>query len=315
MDSVGTRFEAVREALADKNNVLTVKDLCELAGVSRSGYYNWIRSENARVLREAKDQEAFEKSLEAYQFRGYAKGVRGIHMRLLHMGVLMNVKKIRRLMRKYRLVCPIRKPNPYRRLHKSIQMGNTAENLVNREFESHGPRAVLLTDITYIPLNGAFCYLSTILDACTKQVLAYVLSESLEVDFVLETVNLLVKNHGISLSKETIIHSDQGTHYTSLEFIQLVKNNDLRQSMSRRGNCWDNAPQESFFGHMKDELASEISGWASFEDVKASIDRWMDYYNNDRYQWDLAKLSPNEYYNYITTGEYPGEMFLPNGSN
>ena len=299
MDSVGTRFEAVREALADKNNVLTVKDLCELAGVSRSGYYNWIRSENARVLREAKDQEAFEKILEAYQFRGYAKGVRGIHMRLLHMGVLMNVKKIRRLMRKYRLVCPIRKPNPYRRLHKSIQMGNTAENLVNREFESHGPRAVLLTDITYIPLNGAFCYLSTILDACTKQVLAYVLSESLEVDFVLETVNLLVKNHGISLSKETIIHSDQGTHYTSLKFIQLVKNNDLRQSMSRRGNCWDNAPQESFFGHMKDELASEISGWASFEDVKASIDRWMDYYNNDRYQWDLAKLSPNEYY--ITT--------------
>ena len=127
--SVGTRFEAVREALADKNNVLTVKDLCELAGVSRSGYYNWIRSENARVLREAKDQEAFEKILEAYQFRGYAKGVRGIHMRLLHMGVLMNVKKIRRLMRKYRLVCPIRKPNPYRRLHKSIQMGNTAENL------------------------------------------------------------------------------------------------------------------------------------------------------------------------------------------
>ena len=315
MDSVGTRLEAVREALADKNNVLTVKDLCELAGVSRSGYYNWIRSENARVLREAKDQEAFEKILEAYQFRGYAKGVRGIHMRLLHMGVLMNVKKIRRLMRKYRLVCPIRKPNPYRRLHKSIQMGNTAENLVNREFESHGPRAVLLTDITYIPLNGAFCYLSTILDACTKQVLAYVLSESLEVDFVLETVNLLVKNHGISLSKETIIHSDQGTHYTSLKFIQLVKNNDLRQSMSRRGTCWDNAPQESFFGHMKDELASEISGWASFEDVKASIDRWMDYYNNDRYQWDLAKLSPNEYYNYITTGEYPGEMFLPNGSN
>ena len=315
MDSVGTRFEAVREALADKNNVLTVKDLCELAGVSRSGYYNWIRSENARVLREAKDQEAFEKILEAYQFRGYAKGVRGIHMRLLHMGVLMNVKKIRRLMRKYRLVCPVRKPNPYRRLHKSIQMGNTAENLVNREFESHGPRAVLLTDITYIPLNGAFCYLSTILDACTKQVLAYVLSESLEVDFVLEPVNLLVKNHGISLSKETIIHSDQGTHYTSLKFIQLVKNNDLRQSMSRRGNCWDNAPQESFFGHMKDELASEIPGWASFEDVKASIDRWMDYYNNDRYQWDLAKLSPNEYYNYITTGEYAGEMFLPNGSN
>ena len=235
-------------------------------------------------------------------------------MRLLHMGIRMNVKKIRRLMRKYKLTCPIRKPNPYRRLQRSIRMGSAAENLVNREFESHGPRAILLTDITYIPLCGRFCYLSTILDACTKQVLAYAMSESLEVDFVLETVQLLVKHHGISLSKETVIHSDQGTHYTSLKFIQLVENSALRRSMSRRGNCWDNAPQESFFGHMKDELASEIPGWTSFEAAKASIDRWMDYYNNDRCQWDLAKLSPNEYYHYITTGEYPAGM-LRYGSN
>ena len=128
------------------------------------------------------------------------------------MGIRMNVKKIRSLMRKYKLTCPIRKPNPYRRLQRSIRMGSAAENSVNREFESHGPRAILLTDITYIPLCGRFCYLSTILDACTKQVLAYAMSESLEVDFVLETVQLLVKHHGISLSKETVIHSDQGTH-------------------------------------------------------------------------------------------------------
>ena len=102
------------------------------------------------------------------------------------------------------------------------------------------------------------------------------MSESLEVDFVLETVNLLVKNHGVSLNRETLIHSDQGAHYTSLKFIQLVKDSNLRQSMSRRGNCWDNAPQESFFGHMKDELAGELPGWTSFESVKTSIDRWMD---------------------------------------
>ena len=105
-----------------------------------------------------------------------------------------------------------------------------------------------------------------------------------------------------------MIHSDQGTHYTSLKFIQLVKSRELRRSMSRRGNCWDNAPQESFFGHMKDELAGEIPNWASFADAKASIDRWMDYYNQDRCQWDLAKLSPNEFYDYITTGEYPADM-------
>ena len=73
--------------------------------------------------------------------------------------------------------------------------------------------------------------------------------------------------------------------------------------MSRRGNCWDNAPQESLFGHMKDEI--DLDGCSTFGEVKAVIDDWMDYYNNDRYQWQLAKLSPNEYYKYITTGEYP----------
>ena len=192
-----------------------------------------------------------------------------------------------------------------RRMQKAIRTNNTAENLVKREFEMHGPRSVLLTDITYIPLNGAFCYLSTILDGCTKQVLSYVLSESLGVDFVLETVEKMVHQHGISLKKETILHSDQGCHYTCIKFIQLVKNSSLRQSMSRKGNCWDNAPQESFFGHMKDELAEKIPNWTCFADVQRSIDDWMDYYNNDRYQWDLAKLSPNEYYRYLTTGRYP----------
>ena len=132
MDSAGERFKAIRAALADRNNILTVKDLCELAGVSRSGYYNWVRSEKNRELREAKDRAAFEQILEAYRFRGYAKGVRGIHMRLLHMGIRMNVKKIRRLMRKYKLTCPIRKPNPYRRLQRSIRMGSAAD--VARQF-------------------------------------------------------------------------------------------------------------------------------------------------------------------------------------
>ena len=305
MEDSSFKFSVIRDTLSEDRNVLTVTELCDIAGVSRSGYYGWLRAEDTRRRREEHDRLDFRLILEAYRFRGYDKGVRGIHMRLLHMGIRMNTKKIRRLMRKYRLSCPVRKANPYRRLQKAIRSNNTAENLVHREFEAHGPRSILLTDITYIPLNGSYCYLSTILDACTKQVLSYVLSESLEVDFVLETVKRLVEKHGLSLNKETILHSDQGCHYTCVKFIQLVKSSALRQSMSRKGNCWDNAPQESFFGHMKDELAAQIPTWTSISDVRQSIDDWMDYYNNDRYQWDLAKLSPNEYYNYLTTGIYP----------
>lgn len=305
MDKTSCKFELIRNVLAKESNVLKVSELCEIAGVSRSGYYRWRNAENVRQVREQKDREDFELILQAFQFRGYDKGIRGIHMRLLHLTkpVLMNVKKIQRLMRKYGLVCPIRKANPYRRMAKALKTNNVADNLLNREFSKHGARGVLLTDITYIPYNGAFCYLSTILDAYTKQVLSYVLSPSLELDFVMETVTQLVNEHGVSLDSKTLIHSDQGFHYTSYRFVQIVKDNDLRQSMSRRGNCWDNAPQESFFGHMKDEI--DLSSCITFGQVKIVIDDWIDYYNNDRYQWQLAKLSPNQYYKYLLTGSYP----------
>ena len=289
----------------NKKNMLSVKMLCEIANVSRSGYYNWVASEKNRTLKEEQDRKDFEIILIAYNYKGYNKGARGIYMRLLHMDppVIMNIKKIRRLMKKYNLFCPIRKANPYRRMAKALKTNNVADNLLNREFKLHGPRAILLTDITYLPYNGTKCYLSTILDAYTKEILSYALSESLEVDFVLVTVNQLIDNHGVSLTDETLVHSDQGCHYTSYSFIQILKDKELRQSMSRKGNCWDNAPQESFFGHMKDEI--DISNCKTFNEVKTIIDDWIYYYNHERYQWDLAKLSPCEYYEYIITGKYP----------
>lgn len=303
-DNTSYKFQIIHEMVKSENNVLSVSMLCDIAQVSRSGYYRWINAEEKREELEEHDRKDFELILIAYQYRGYDKGARGIYMRLLHMNppIIMNVKKIRRLMKKYNLFCPIRKANPYRRMAKALQTNNVSNNVLNREFREHGPRMVLLTDITYIPYNNTRCYLSTILDAFTKEILAYVLSESLEVDFVLETVNILIEKHGISLSAETLMHSDQGCHYTSYSFIQILKDKNLRQSMSRKGNCWDNAPQESFFGHMKDEI--DVSECKTFEEVKKIIDDWIDYYNNDRYQWNLAKLSPTEFYKYVTTGEY-----------
>ena len=107
--------------------------------------------------------------------------------------VNMNIKKIRPLMKKYGLVCPIRKANPYRRAAKAMTTSFVAQNLLNREFETRGARKILLTAITYI-INGKAprCYMSTIIDACTKELLAWVLSKSLETDFVLDTVYQLV---------------------------------------------------------------------------------------------------------------------------
>ena len=251
------------------------------------------------------DKKDFDLILEAYKFRGYKKGARSIHMRLLHSpGIIMNVKKIRRLMRKYGLFCPIRRANPYRRMARDMQTSTIAANVVNREFK-RGPRKVLLTDITYLFFKNGKCYLSTILDAFTHEVLAYRVSLSFKVDFVLETTDQLIAEYGSTLDNETIVHSDQGCHYTSYAFIQKLKDAEFVQSMSRRGNCWDNSPQESFFGHMKDEIADLIAVCTTFEEVVARVDDWMDYYNNDRGQWDLLKLAPKEYYEYLQTGIYP----------
>jgi len=300
------KYSIIREMTLRDDNLLNISWLCEAACVSRSGYYHYLDTEDIRQQREERDRKDFTIILEAYQFRGYNKGARGIYMRLLHLKppAHMNIKKIRRLMKKYRLFCPIRKANPYRRAAKAIAIAQVAPNLLNREFESRGPRKVLLTDITYI-INGKAprCYMCTIIDACTKELLAWTLSISLEVDFVLEAANILIEDYGVSLTAETLIHSDQGSHYKSVKFVQLVKDSELRQSMSRKANCWDNAPQESFYGHMKDEI--DISRCATFDDIRRIIADWVDYYNNDRYQWDLAKLSPREHYNYLATGVYP----------
>lgn len=299
------KYEIIYSAVRRENNVLKISKLCELAKVSRSGYYAWEKAKPKRDIREANDRHDFEEILKAYKFRGRAKGARQIYMRLQHKGKTMNLKKIRRLMKKYGLRCPYRCANPYRRMVNGLKTNAVFPNIVNREFTAQGVRKVLLTDITYIFYDKGVCYLSTILDAFTREILAYELSPNLMVNFVLQTVDDLIAEHGSTLDDTTIIHSDQGCHYTSKAFIKKLRDNNFVQSMSRKGNCWDNAPQESFFGHMKDEIKYELLQLKSFDEVKAMIDDWIDYYNNDRYQWELEKLSPREYYEYVTTGVYP----------
>ena len=301
------KYGLIHEAIRRDDNVLNISMLCRIAEVSRSGYYAWLEAAPDRQKREESDNKDFALVKKAYEYRGYKKGARSIYMRLLHQEppVVMNLKKIRRLMNKYGLFCPIRQANPYRRMAKALKTSHVAENKVKRQFKAFEPRKVLLTDITYLFYPQGVCYLSPIMDVCTHEALSYKLSDNLRVDFVLEMVDTMCADYGAELDDTTIVHSDQGCHYTSKAFIQKLRDESFVQSMSRKGNCWDNAPQESFFGHMKDEIAEEIKKCGTFEEVKAVVDDWMDYYNNDRYQWDLEKLSPKEYYQYRLTGVYP----------
>ena len=301
------KYSLIREAVRQDDNLLNISALCRIAGVSRSGYYAWLEAAPYRQSREESDRSDFVLVKQAYEYRGYKKGARSIYMHLLHLKppVVMNIKKIRRLMRKYELFCPIRQANPYRRLAKAMKTSHVAKNEIQRQFKKYEPRKALLTDITYLFYRNGVCYLSPILDVCTHEVLSYKLSDNLKVGFVLEMVDSMCAKYGAELDNTTIVHSDQGCHYTSKAFIQKLHDASFVQSMSRKGNCWDNAPQESFFGHMKDEIAELIAACDTYEQVIAVVDDWMDYYNKDRYQWDLEKLSPREYYEYRLTGVYP----------
>jgi len=140
-------------------------------------------------------------------------------------------------------------------------------------------------------------YLSTIKDASTNEILAYQTSDRITLDIALDTIKKLVKNRRVTLTKDAFIHSDQGSHYTSPTFHKLLRKHKLSQSMSRRGNCWDNAPQESFFGHMKDEI--DLKSCTTLKNVKMMIDKYITYYNNYRYQWDLKKTTPVQYRNHL----------------
>ena len=289
-------FNLIQNLIKNFNLKNMTRHLCKIANVSASGYYKFLSNFRARRIKDLKSKELI---LKAFNYRGYKKGSRSIKMILENkFHIIMNRKKIQRIMRKYNITCPIRKANPYKRIAKATKEHRVVPNRLNREFKQNTPGKVMLTDITYMPYgNNKIAYLSTIKDSSTNEILAYNLSNSLAIDIVTETINKLVKLKSFKLHKDAFIHSDQGSHYTSPIFQKLLKKNKLGQSMSRRGNCWDNAPQESFFGHMKDEI--DYKSCRTIEELKILIDDYMDYYNNDRCQWNLKKLTPVQYRNQL----------------
>lgn len=253
----------------------------------------------ARKLSELKDKVAKEVILRAYNFKNRKKGAKQIKMTLEgEFETKYNLKRIRRVMKKFSIICPIRKANPYRRMMKATKEHTVVPNLLKRNFKQNVPGKVLLTDITYLYYGkNQKAYLSTIKDSSTNEILSYNVSTSLKLEIATDTIEKLVTNGTVKIPEGAFIHSDQGAHYTSPTFQKLLKKYGLGQSMSRRGNCWDNAPQESFFGHFKDE--SCIKQCDSLETLRTEIDQYMDYYNSFRYQWGLKKMTPVQYRNHL----------------
>lgn len=288
-------FELIRITIRDNNLKNVVSYLCASAGVSRSVYYNYLSNESKRERREEIDIKVRDDILMAISFRGYKKGSRSIKMLLEDkFGICYNRKRIMRIMRKYNIVCPIRRKK-YK--YKVTKEHKVCKNYLQREFKQNVPGKVMLTDISYLQYgNAKTAYLSTILDASTNEILSFKVRENMKLDLVISTLNELKDNQFVHFD-DGMIHSDQGWHYTNPQFRIRAAEMGLQQSMSRRGNCWDNAPQESFFGHLKDEV--DIKHCNTFDELHTLISDYIDYYNNDRYQWNLNKMTPIQYRNYL----------------
>ncbi|MGI2842964.1 IS3 family transposase, partial [Bacillus cytotoxicus] len=232
-----------------------VRYFCELAGVSRSGYYAWLRQTDQHMERERNDEKDYELIQEIFYRKEKKCGARFIKMELENTkGICMNLKRIYRMMHKYHLVTKVRRANPYKQIAKATQEHKTCPNLLNRQFHQGEPEQKMVTDMTYLFYGkGKKAYLSCVKDCKTREILAYHVSPSLQMEIVYHTLEKWKVRLGGTIHPEALLHSDQGVHYTHPEYQKRVKEMGLRQSMPCRGNGLDNAPMESFFGHMKDE--------------------------------------------------------------
>lgn len=295
------KFQLIHDLATTAGTEFNVSYLCETAGVSRSGYYKWASCASGRLHREQTDYEEFLLIKEIFLKKNRKAGWRVIRMHLERQSIIMNPKKIRRLMKKHDLITKVRRRNPYRQMAKATQEHRTAPNLLDRNFGQDTPYKTLGTDITYLhDANGQRSYLSIILDMATSEVVAHRVSTSLGMDLSMEVIKQAVDRLGKERLSGAMIHSDQGFHYTHPFYIKYLADQGIVQSMSRKGNCLDNAPVESFFGHLKDEL--DLTTCHSLDQVKAVVDTYIHDHNHHRLQWARKKMAPVEYRDHLLAG-------------
>lgn len=211
-----------------------------------------------------------------------------------HCGLIMNKKKIARIKKKYGLVTKIRRKNKFKEFSKKSHEHKSHPNVLNREFNKQGADEVYSTDITYLNYGkGNKAYLAVFKDLATKEIISQKLSKRIDVTLVNTALEKALEKLSFEEKRNLMIHSDQGFHFTHYKYRGILAENGITQSMSRRGNCLDNAPAESFFGYLKDHL--ELRECNDFKDLEIMVTKEIDYYNNERPQEGLKKMPPTLY--------------------
>lgn len=282
----------MKECLEQNPNLKTRK-LCEVTGISKSSFY-YNRNNDSQKFKDAEVLKYLnqlpEKILNRRGSKAKSKELK------IRFGVTVNHKRVERICRENRLLAQNRRrkfPNDYYKQQKENKK-NLPKNLLNRNFESSKPLKKFCTDVSYFKTKTGWLYLSPILDLCGRKVQCYSISSHNDEALSNETLD---KFFALGVLKKSILHSDQGPLYTSKIWQKRLKKNGIIQSMSRKGNCWDNACMEHFFGTLKVESGYNDllkTGLLSYEETKKLIDDFIYYYNNERIQKNLGWKTPNE---------------------
>lgn len=283
----------------DSEKRYTVSWYLKVTGIPRSSYYSILLNDDYGTYarkKEEQDQKDIEVIRQVIDYKGFKKGSRQIYMDMKDItGEQFGIKKIRRLMKKAGIMTDIRVKNTSRRSAQALLKRNKKPNLLKRQFRLMKPNQVRLTDVTYLDYgNGKRAYGSAVKDPVTGKCIDLTISESNDLNLVLMSLKQI---SFYPLTEDSILHSDQGALYLTDAFQNKVTGIGMKQSMSKRGNCWDNAPQESFFGHMKDEV--DYKSCKTIEELKTLMGSYKDYYNNERHQWNLNRMTPVQYEQYL----------------
>lgn len=250
--------------------------MCRFFEVSRSGYYDFVK----RLGRPDRDTELAEMVRICQDRCGKTYGYRRVHLWLVKQGVQRNPKTVLRAMKKYDLLSEIRRPRKWRQMGEQT---HKYENLLNRDFNASRPNSKWVTDISYIHTGEGVLYLSMIRDLYDNSIVAYKTGTQQTVNLVLDTIRLAIKQEKKAVAAQLQLHSDQGFQYTSRAYFNLTKEYGITPSMSRRGNCYDNAMAENFFGILKVECIYRHKP-ATLCEARQRIDDFIYFYNHERIQ-------------------------------
>ena len=250
--------------------------MCKFFGVSRSGYYDFVK----RIGRAEQDAALARKIEECQDKTDKTYGYRRIWKWLKDQNIERNPKTVLRVMKKYGLLSEIRRRRKWVNLGQQV---HKYENLLKRQFRADRPNSKWVTDISYIHTKEGVLYLSMIRDLYDNSIVAYKTATQQTVNLVLDTIRLAMKKEKKRVAVELQLHSDQGFQYTSQAYFQLTKQYGITPSMSRRGNPYDNAMAENFFSILKTECISRHKP-TTFSAANEMIDRYIHFYNYERIQ-------------------------------